>query len=127
MTTEDRSPDDEALAPLIPRTFGLPGAVMLSWMIAGGVLYAMPALFLAFVLTGWIAMTVVAINLGEAVPLVGVSLAYLVGFVAVGMAMRFGWFGARRAWERFAARSGPKRSLRLTWVVEDDGSEEREP
>lgn len=90
-------------------------------------MYAMPALFLAFVLTGWIAMSVVAINLGEALPLVGVSLAYLVGFAAVGVAMKFGWFGARRAWERFASRTGPRRSLRLTWVVEDQMSDEGEP
>lgn len=159
-------PDDiDPLLPLIPKGFGLPGAVMLSWMIAGGLLaggflvaygtmserisgralihtagglyiagaiiggilggalgmfgrplrmaarrafrdqliallYSLPALFIAFIVTGWIAMTVVAISLGEVLPLVGVSAAYLLAFIAVGVAMRFGWFGVRRAWER---------------------------
>jgi hypothetical protein len=194
--TDPRQPPDGDVPPLIPRSFGLPGAVMLSWMIAGGVLaggflvaygtlgerisghgllytagglylfgsligailggalgmfgrplevaakkafhdqliallYAMPALFLAFVLTGWIAMTVVAITLGEVLPLVGVSLAYLVGFVAVGVAVRFGWFGAQRAWDRFGSGAGRRRSFRLTWVVVDDetppGQVEGEP
>lgn len=157
--------EEEALFPFIPKRFGLPGAVLLSWMIAGGILaggflvaygtmtermsgrailyttgglyiagaviggvlggvvgmfgrpirmaarrafrdqlvallYSLPALFIAFVITGWIAMTVVAISLNEVLPLVGVSIAYLVAFVAVGVAIRFGWFGVRRAWER---------------------------
>lgn len=161
--TEDGRKEGEF--PFIPKRFGLPGAVFLSWMIAGGILaggflvaygtltervsgrallhtagglyiagailgailggatgmfgrplrmrarhafrdqmvallYSLPALFLAFVVTGWIAMTVVAISLGEVLPLVGVSIAYLVAFVAVGVAIRFGWFGAKRAWKR---------------------------
>lgn len=164
---EGASEEEESLFPFIPKRFGLPGAVLLSWMIAGGVLaggflvtygtmtermsgrailyttgglyiagaliggilggalgmfgrplrmatrrafrdqlvallYSLPALFIAFVITGWIAMTVVAISLNEVLPLVGVSIAYLVAFVAVGVAIRFGWFGARRTWERAA-------------------------
>ena len=164
---EDATKEERSLFPFIPKGFGLPGAVFLSWMIAGGILaggflvaygtmtermsgrailyttgglyiagaviggvlggavgmfgrpfrmaarrafrdqlvallYSLPALFIAFVITGWIAMTVVAISLNEVMPLVGVSIAYLVAFVAVGVAIRFGWFGARRAWERAA-------------------------
>lgn len=172
--------------PLIPRALGLPGAILLSFMIAGGVLaggflvaygtlterlsghgllytagalylmgsligfilggalgmfgrpvetaarkafrdqliallYALPALFLAFVLTGWIAMTVVAITMGDVAPLVGVSVAYLVGFLVVGVAIRFGWFGARRAWERFSIDLNRLRGLRIRW--EEEGNE----
>jgi hypothetical protein len=185
-------PGGEPLPPLIPRSFGLPGAVMLSWMVAGGVLaggfllaygtatertgahhllytagglylvgsfigavlggalgmfgrpvetaarkafhdqlvallYALPALFLAFVVTGWIAMTVVAVSLGRVLPLVGVSIAYLVGFIAVALAIRFGWFGALSAWTRFSLPSGPRRSLRLVWVVEEETPPDDEP
>lgn len=175
---------------LIPRDFGLPGAVMLSWMIAGGILaggflvaygtfterisghallntvaglylvgsligavlggalgmfgrpietaarrafreqltallYALPALFIAFVVTGWIAMTAVAIYTGEVLPIVGVSVAYVLGFIAVGVALRFGWFGARRAWDRLAAESGrPRRRRRLRIVWEDDDEDD---
>lgn len=184
----DATLDDLELA-LVPRGFGLPGAILLSWMIAGGVLaggfllaygtlserisghgllytagglylfgsligtvlggalgmfgrpaetaarkafeeqlvamlYALPALFLAFVLTGWIAMTVVAITLGEVLPIIGVSLAYLAGFFAVAFAVRFGWFGARRAWDRFAAEGGRMRRLRLSW---EDVPEDKPP
>ena len=157
--------EEELLRPFLPRRFGLPGAVFLSWMIAGGLLaggflvaygtmteqvsgrallhtagglyiagailggvlggalgmfgrpqrmearsafrdqmvallYSLPVLFIAFVVTGWIAMTVVAIHMGEVLPLVGVSAAYLIAFGAVGMAIRFGAFGAHRAMER---------------------------
>jgi hypothetical protein len=161
----ERSEAEELLRPFLPKSFGLPGAVFLSWMIAGGLLaggflvaygtmteqisgrallhtagglyiagailggvlggalgmfgrpqrmearsafrdqmvallYSLPVLFIAFVVTGWIAMTVVAIHMGEVLPLVGVSAAYLIAFLAVGMAIRFGAFGARRAVER---------------------------
>ncbi len=191
---QEQSPFDS----LVPRGFGLPGAVLLSWMIAGGVLaggflvaygtmaehmsghallytagglyligsligailggavgmfgrpiemaarralrdqllallYALPALFLAFVLTGWIAMTIIAVSHGHTLPLIGVSAAYVLGIVVVGMALRFGWFGARRAWERFARQAGRVRRLRLMWVEEeeeedgDDRDETRSP
>jgi TRAP-type C4-dicarboxylate transport system permease small subunit len=63
-------------------------------------LYSLPALFVAFVVTGWVAMTVVAISLREVLPLVGVSAAYLIAFLAVGAAIRFGAFGAHQAWKR---------------------------
>lgn len=179
-------------SPLIPRGFGLPGAVMLSWMIAGGILaggfllaygtlterlsghalfftagglylvgsflggvlggalgmfgrplemaarkafqhqliallYALPALFVAFVVTAWISMTVVAVTLNEVMPLVGVSTAYLLGFVAVGVAVKFPWFGARRAWERFSSQTGRLRQLRIVWEEVDEarGDEEQ--
>jgi ABC-type microcin C transport system permease subunit YejE len=90
-------------------------------------LYALPALFLAFVLTGWIAMTVVAISHGHPLPLIGVSIAYLFGFLVVGVALRFGWFGARRAWRRFSQEAGRARRLRLMWVDEEEQMEEEEP
>lgn len=190
-TEGDRSAShtrDDLPSPLIPRGFGLPGAVMLSWMIAGGILaggfllaygtaterlsghalfftagglylmgsllggvlggalgmfgrpiemaarrafqqqlvallYALPALFVAFVVTAWIAMTVVAVTLGEVLPLVGVSVAYLVGFVAVGVAVKFGWFGARRAWQRFASNAGRLHQLRIVWEEVDEEGE----
>ena len=161
----ERSEEEESLLPFLPKQFGLPGAVFLSWMIAGGLLaggflvaygtmteqvsgrallhtagglyiagallggvlggalgmfgrpermearsafrdqmvallYSLPVLFIAFVVTGWIAMTVVAIHMGEVLPLVGVSAAYLLAFLAVGIAIRFGAFGARRALHR---------------------------
>jgi hypothetical protein len=186
MLNESNAPGSDRLPPIIPRGFGLPGAVMLSWMVAGGVLaggflvayatfgqrvsghgliytagglyligsliggllggalgmfgrpmetaakkalhdqmlallYALPALFLAFVLTGWIAMTVVAINAGSAIPLVGVAVAYVVGLTVVGVAIRFGWVGAQGAWQRLSSpRTAPRRSLRLVWVDEAD-------
>ncbi len=178
-------PDDEGLSPFLPSRFGLPGAVMLSWMIAGGVLaggflvaygtmaerisgrallytagglylagaiiggglggalgmfgrplhmaakrafrdqlvallYALPALFLAFVLTGWIAMTVVAVSLGEVLPLVGVAGAYLVAFMAVWIALRFGWFGMRQAWHRFSEEVDKLRNVRIRIETNDD-------
>jgi MFS family permease len=65
-------------------------------------LYVLPVLFLAFVLTGWIAMTIVAIYLGRVLPLIGVAIAYVVGLAAVAVALRFGWFGVRDAWERLS-------------------------
>lgn len=166
---EDRSTGigkaEERLQPFLPKRFGLPGAVFLSWMIAGGLLaggflvaygtmterisgrallhtagglyivgaliggvlggaigmlgrpermeakrafsdqlvaliYSLPALFLAFIVTGWIAMTVVAISLGEVLPLVGVSAAYLIAFIAVAVALRFGAFGVKKTVQR---------------------------
>lgn len=169
-----RGHDEEPVFPPLPRGFGFPGAVMLSWMIAGGLLaggflvaygtltervsgrallhtagglyiigafiggilggalgmfgrplemaarrafrdqlvallYSLPALFIAFVVTGWIAMTVVAISLGEVLPLVGVSTAYLISFVAVGVALRFGRFGARTVRDRAERHHGRER------------------
>lgn len=157
--------EEQQLLPFLPKRFGLPGAVFLSWMIAGGLLaggflvaygtmtermsgrallhtagglyivgaviggilggalgmfgrplrmaarkafqdqlvallYSLPALFIAFVITGWIAMTVVAISLEEVLPIVGVSTAYLLAFAAVAMAIRFGAFSAHRMAER---------------------------
>jgi hypothetical protein len=157
--------EEGELLPFLPKGFGMPGAVLLSWMIAGGLLaggflvaygtmaervsgrallhtagglyiagaviggilggalgmfgrplrmaarrafrdqmmallYSLPALFIAFVVTGWISMTVVAISLGEVLPLVGVSAAYVIAFLAVGAAIRFGAFGAHQAWQR---------------------------
>jgi hypothetical protein len=83
-------------------------------------LYALPALFVAFVVTAWIAMTVVAVTRGEVLPLVGVSVAYLVGFLAVGVAIKLGWFGARQAWERFTRGAGRLRRLRIVWDEDDD-------
>ncbi len=65
-------------------------------------LYVLPVLFLAFVLTGWIAMSIVAIHLGKVLPLVGVSIAYVIGLATIAVALRFGWFGTRDAWERLS-------------------------
>jgi uncharacterized membrane protein len=89
-------------------------------------LYALPALFVAFVVTAWIAMTVVAVTRGEILPLVGVSGAYLVGFLAVGIAIKLGWFGARQAWERFTRGAGRLRRLRIVWDEDDNGTDRTE-
>lgn len=164
-SSEPSDQEEQALVHFLPRRFGLPGAVFLSWMIAGGLLaggflvaygtmtermsgrallhtagglyiagaligailggamgmfgrptrttprqavseqlvallFALPALFVAFVITGWIAMTVVAISLGAVLPLLGVAAAYLVAFAAVAVAIRFGAFAAHRVAER---------------------------
>lgn len=157
--------EEQELLPFLPKRFGMPGAVFLSWMIAGGLLaggflvaygtmterisgrallhtagglyivgaiiggilggalgmfgrpqrmtprsafsdqmvallYSLPALFIAFVVTGWIAMTVVAISLQEVLPIVGVAAAYLIAFAAVAVALRFGAFSAHQVAER---------------------------
>jgi hypothetical protein len=83
-----------------------------------GLLYALPAVVIAFMVAGWIAMTMLAIHLARIGPLIGVSLAYLVGFLLVVVAVRQGWFGTREAWRRF--RRGARLLSRLRITVVDE-------
>lgn len=75
--------------------------------VAKATLYAIPALAVAWVVTGWIALTVVARYTGDVAPIAGVAIAWLVGaFVAV-WAASTGWRALRLAYSRWpAARVG---------------------
>jgi len=83
-----------------------------------GLLYALPAVVIAFMVAGWIAMTMLAIHMARVGPLLGVSVAYLVGFALVVIAVRKGWFGTRAAWRRFTDALGKLRRVRITFVDE---------
>ncbi len=83
-----------------------------------GLLYALPAVVIAFMVAGWIAMTMLAIHLARIGPLLGVSVAYLIGFGIVAVAVRQGWFGTREAWRRFRDALQKLRRIRITFVDE---------
>jgi hypothetical protein len=72
--------------------------------IAMGALYALPALIVAFLAAGWIAMTSVALYLGKALPLVGAGVGWLVGMVLVLVAAVSGWQALQNAYARWPER-----------------------
>lgn len=75
--------------------------------LARAALYAIPALAVAWVVAGWIALTVVAQFTGELAPMVGVGLGWLVGAGLVAWAASTGWRALRRAYARWpSARAG---------------------
>lgn len=75
--------------------------------LAKAALYAIPALAVAWVVAGWIALTVVARFTGEIAPMVGVGLGWLAGAALVAWAASTGWQALRRAYARWrSARVG---------------------
>lgn len=67
-------------------------------------LYTIPAVAVGWVATVWIAMTVVALYLGRALPLVGVAVAWGVGLAVVLAAGAYGWRALRSAYAGWAER-----------------------
>ena len=63
--------------------------------------YAVPALLLAWLVAGWIAMTTVALYAGNTLALVGVGVAWAVGLVVVAMGAEEGWGALRGAYARW--------------------------
>lgn len=75
--------------------------------LAKAALYAIPALAVAWVVAGWIALTVVARFTGEIAPMVGVGLGWLAGGALVAWAASTGWQALRKAYARWpSARAG---------------------
>ncbi|MFP4622701.1 MAG: hypothetical protein ACLFRX_00835 [Gemmatimonadota bacterium] len=66
--------------------------------IAFGAAYAVPGLLLAWLLTGWIGMTSVALYGGALAPLIGCGVAWLVGLGLLLVAGRQGWSCLRSAY-----------------------------
>lgn len=66
--------------------------------------YTLPALAVGLVVSGWIAMTVVALYTGKTLALVAVGAAWLVGLGLVGVAAAEGWEALRNAWARWPQR-----------------------
>ncbi|HUG40766.1 MAG TPA: hypothetical protein VMM12_09780 [Longimicrobiales bacterium] len=63
--------------------------------------YAIPALLLSWLVSGWIAMTTVALYAGKTLALTGVAVAWLVGLVLVGTAAGHGWSALRGAYGKW--------------------------
>jgi hypothetical protein len=66
--------------------------------LAMGAAYAVPALLVAWLIAGWIAMTSVALYAGKAPAIIGCGLAWLVGFGLVVLAAENGWAALRTAY-----------------------------
>lgn len=60
--------------------------------------YAVPALLLAWLLAGWIAMTSIALYAGKTAPIVGCGVAWLAGLGLVALAGENGWEALRNAY-----------------------------
>jgi len=67
-------------------------------------LYTVPALALAWLLTVWISMTVIALYLEKALPFIGVGLAWVAGLALVGVAAVQGWRALSNAYARWPER-----------------------
>ena len=93
---------------------------------AMALLYALPAVIVGFTVAGWIAMTVMAIFMANALPLLGVSVAYAVGLFLIALAVRFGWFGTRNAWHKFRTALDRLGDIRVDVRFETDGDREPE-
>ena len=61
-------------------------------------LYAVPALAVGFVVTGWIAMTMVSLYLGKVTAYIGAALGWLAGLAVVAAAAWYGWRALRNAY-----------------------------
>lgn len=68
------------------------------------VLYAIPALAVAWLVTIWIGMTMPAVMLGRALALAGVGLAWIAGVAFIANAAVLGWQAARNAYARWPER-----------------------
>lgn len=68
------------------------------------VLYAVPALALAWLVTVWIAMTMVASYLGRIGPMIGVSVGWAIGIVTVVTGAVYGWRALVNAYARWPER-----------------------
>lgn len=68
------------------------------------ILYDVPVLLVGLVVSGWIAMTVVAVYMNRIAPMVGVVAAWAVGAVLVLVAVRQGWVALKGAYARWPER-----------------------
>jgi hypothetical protein len=68
------------------------------------ILYDVPVLLVGLVVSGWIAMTVVAVYMNRIAPMIGVVVAWAVGAVLVLVAVRQGWVALRGAYARWPER-----------------------
>jgi hypothetical protein len=69
-----------------------------------GVLYSVIGGALAWLVSGWIALTTVALYLHRVFALAGVAVAWVVGALIVAVAFRYGWQALRNAYERWPER-----------------------
>jgi hypothetical protein len=67
-----------------------------------GVVYAVPALLVSWLVAGWIAMTSVALYTGKIAGLIGCGLAWLVGAALLVVAAEQGWSALRRLYAGWA-------------------------
>ncbi|MEJ2679495.1 MAG: hypothetical protein P8174_10530 [Gemmatimonadota bacterium] len=72
--------------------------------LALSILYDVPVLLVGLVVSGWIAMTVVAVYMNRIAPMVGVVVAWAVGAVLVLVAVRQGWVALKGAYARWPER-----------------------
>lgn len=66
--------------------------------LAMGAAYAIPALLVAWLVTGWVGMTSLALYAGKTAAVVGCGVAWLVGFALVVVAVEQGWGALRSAY-----------------------------
>jgi hypothetical protein len=66
-----------------------------------GVLYAVPALLVGFLVAGWIAMTSLALYLGTVLPIAGAAAGWLVGIAILMIAAAQGWQALLQAYARW--------------------------
>ena len=64
-------------------------------------LYSIPALAVAFLIAGWIAMTAIAIYTGKVLAVTGSAIAWVIGVVIIAAAAVSGWRSLRRAYARW--------------------------
>lgn len=72
--------------------------------LARAILYTIPALAVAWALTGWIAMTTVALYVDRPLPLVGAGVGWVAGAATLVVAAVMGWKALRRAFARWPDR-----------------------
>ncbi len=105
-----------------PRTMGRREA---AYRMGFGALYAIPALAVGWVVSGWIAMTVVAQYTGKVAALAGVAVSWAVGVVLVILAVVVGARALRNAYARWPGRrmgtalvAGTFAALLVTFLAE---------
>lgn len=87
--------------------FGRPQGQTRGGALAGlglAILYDVPVLLVGLVVSGWIAMTVVAVYMHRVAPMVGVVVAWAVGAGLVLVAIRQGWVALKGAYARWPER-----------------------
>lgn len=72
--------------------------------LALAILYDVPVLLVGLVVSGWIAMTVVAVYMNRVAPMIGVVVAWAVGVVLVAVSVWQGWVALKGAYARWPER-----------------------
>lgn len=85
--------------------------------LARSALYTIPAVAVAWLATVWIAMTVVALYMGRALPLFGVAVSWGVGLALLGSAGIYGWRALRNAFAEWPERRIGTATVGMTFAA----------